>query len=199
MDEEHFDLDGMEKVFAADSDPLRGVWLKDGSTNLVIIIDAYYDAAAALVDLAIEKGRMGESYFFPICYLYRQYIELSLKHLVALGNRINSEETAELRTHNLTDLWKRCRPVIQMVFPHDDQSQVAALERLLNEFQRIDPSSTAFRYEDEAQKLHDVHNLNNISLANLAEVMRRVALLLNGCGAGFAEALSWKHDMETNL
>lgn len=59
---------------------------QDESLSLQGLKMGYKDSANALVDIAIEKGNEGridilDTYIFPIIFLYRHSIEISLKHI----------------------------------------------------------------------------------------------------------------------
>lgn len=48
----------------------------------------YKEAADALIDRAVEKDYSADMQFYPIAFLYRQYLELRLKQLLITGGYV---------------------------------------------------------------------------------------------------------------
>ena len=116
-------------------------------------ISGYRHAADALVMNAMITGNENyrSSSAFPICFLYRQYLELTLKDMY-LYYSADSEEDKDgyiKRTnHNLWHVWEN--KVVPMVKPllqckrQVDESKIA--EGYIKELQDLDPDSYVFRY-----------------------------------------------------
>ena len=87
--------------------------------------------------LLAGAGKAGETWeaAHPILFCYRHALELYLKALVQ----------PEQRNHGLQDLWAALRNRIRGRFRTD---HVIWLGARVQEFQTIDPRSTAFRYHD---------------------------------------------------
>ena len=55
-------------------------------SELYVLMEGYYEAANMLISSALDEGNSTRDLtflFHPICFLYRHYIELSLKYLIS--------------------------------------------------------------------------------------------------------------------
>jgi hypothetical protein len=111
---------------------------------------------------------------YPLAYLYRQGIELSIKHLCYyLSAAYSSGNTPEL-THGLSENWHRLRRLLE---EHAEQNnygelqsdQLDAIGRLLSDFEKMDADSFVFRYP--ASKKGDLY-LQNQSRIDLVQMNR---------------------------
>ncbi len=115
----------------------------------------YYSAAESLVQVAIETGKL-DTLFFPICFNYRHFLELSLKHLIigfekfadvsvelGYGEKINSVAEKVKNEHSLEKLlnW-----LIERVEKISGEKFDNKLRELIVEFHNIDPNGQIFRY-----------------------------------------------------
>ena len=129
------------------------------------IASANKEAADRLV-VGLRPGPTSESYFsYPIMSLYRHYLEMRLKgilfqligwaNLAANGPREDPEQTLKTLTHNLMDVWRKVRELLNEI----DRSELAiegvreeadakynAIESRITEFSDIDKGATGFRY-----------------------------------------------------
>jgi hypothetical protein len=109
--------------------------------------------------LLIESMETGETAIYPAVFLYRHFLELQLKAILALGvvvehvedEKVNAKEHATeiLNTHNLTLLTGGCRTVCERVGLLRNAAFATAFtvfEGCIQELSAIDPESFAFRY-----------------------------------------------------
>ena len=112
-----------------------------------------------LVDIAISKNNpQKDRLFFPICYNYRHFIELCLKHLILKSEELyfilkcynmqNKECQYEFKeevnnTHNIEKLLNRLTMVLNCI--SDDKFSTNIIKSIL-EFHEIDRTGQAFRY-----------------------------------------------------
>lgn len=144
-------------------------------------------AADMIVDAAKTDEGNPDDLFFPVAYLYRHHLELMLKELVRLGLRLGSIEGCEniLGQHNLEQLWNRAKQLIKEVWsdsPHDD---LRAVEQVILEFHKLDPTGQAFRY---ARDRHGAAQLQGaplrVDLDNLRAAVDAVSRFLDSAWAG---------------
>ena len=83
-------------------------------------------------------------------YLWRHYLELMLKQLVALGRRLDSNPDPRdyPDTHSLSDLWGEAHSLIgkHCYRAGENQQDLEAVAAIVSEFARLDPSGETFRY-----------------------------------------------------
>ncbi|MDV0443828.1 hypothetical protein [Methanorbis rubei] len=89
-----------EKLFISEGYPTEYSHIAWGDMNMQFYgyIQGYKNAADTLIIHALEKGCpfVLDTCVFPVCFLYRQYIELALKKIY-LSNTKDTEE--EKKTH----------------------------------------------------------------------------------------------------
>lgn len=144
-------------------------------------------AADMIVDAAQSDDLNPDDLFFPVAYLYRHHLELMLKELVRLGTRLGAMETCDdiLGKHNLHKLWDRAKHLIKQVWPDSPDGELKAVEQVILELHKHDPSGQAFRYardKNGAQHLQDAPKF--VDLANLKATIDAVSRFLGAAYAG---------------
>jgi hypothetical protein len=103
---------------------------------------AYRSAAEKLHELGLGANKGSES-LFPIAFLWRQYLELTLKWIVLrLGGKRKHDRL--LDTHDILWLWDQAELVFRKAWPNAKEHRW--IRKLLVEFHKLDPGSYAFRY-----------------------------------------------------
>ncbi len=184
------------KVFAEGKNPLTNVdlqWLgtlfEDGD---ILIAEGFKIVADRAVE-ALECGdeaRHPDMYFFPIAYLYRHYLELSLKILYRDACRcLNCEADAKvLIEHNLHTLWNKTKDVLCKCFPQEQASTLRDVEKVVLQFHRLDPSGQSFRYAKDTKGKPNLANApRSIGLTELKDIMDAIGNFFNGCDCALSE------------
>ena len=106
-----------------------------------------------LVDKVTEEKRIEniDTFVFPICFLYRQYLELIMKYIYMKHTGDQKEEiisTINEVSHDLFKVWQKVKPVIEATNAHFEEEcdLVQAVEGYISEFNQFDPNSFTFRY-----------------------------------------------------
>lgn len=151
----------------------------------------FKEAADKIIEAAEHDDKHPDLLFFPVAYLYRHSLELSLKEIVEMSVKsgaiaVPDDVLAELLGgHNLYCLWNRTREAIQAVWPEGDHVDTKAVEKVILEFHRLDKSGQAFRYPtDKSGKPHLATAPQCVSLQNLKKVMDAVDRYLDASYAG---------------
>lgn len=144
------------------------------------IMTAGYRAAA---DALVEKTREGsyekDSLVFPIIFLYRQFIELELKGIIASYGR-RCDVSPNWQSHRLDELWKSVLRIMEYIEIEDVDGANTAVGEVIREFAAIDPNSFSFRYpvtRDGKPILYS--DVERVDLVRMKEVMEGVANLLS--------------------
>lgn len=104
-------------------------------------IAGYKDSADALLELALKNGFI-EAQIFPIVFLYRQYLELLFKNILA---KMPPTDAYTGQPHDLEKIWKH----ISKVFKREKiiaNESLDFIEVVVQEFHEVDPKSSNFRY-----------------------------------------------------
>ena len=104
-------------------------------------IAGYKDSADNLLELSMKGGFL-EANIFPIVFLYRQYLELLFKNIIA---KMPQDDVSIEGLHNLKGMWE----YISRIFEEDnvlDTNSLEFIKVVVLEFHDIDPKSSNFRY-----------------------------------------------------
>ena len=168
-------------------------WLKYHGCE-PLLPDAFKTAADMIVT-SIENGGIQshpDIYFFPIAYLYRHGIELSLKKLIQHGIRLrileDNEELCKISTsHKLLPLWYNARIVLETGWPNGDKRDLQNVERLISEFHRYDPSGQNFRYAKNKEGEPTTEHLPfSVNLSELKKTCDGLFSFLDSCASGLS-------------
>lgn len=170
-----------DKLFTASSRWDGNAHLEShGHGRLVMMMNGYKRGADLMVQQATTNRFDQDALVYPIIFNYRQYIELSLKYLIAsYGGSAGVE--ANWKTHSLTALWGWFAEVLSHYGDQDDDGGTAAVRAIVAEFAKVDPGSFSYRYPvgingEPIELAHD-----RLDLAALAEVMNAVDGYFSGC------------------
>lgn len=150
----------------------------------------YADGYKRAAEVLIESSKNLNIYeintiIFPILFLYRQYVELSLKEVIAYGQYLDSKGSMPDKEHDLKKLWLSARNYIVTYYQSFDQ--LSRIERLIYELHDLDPTSQGARYpfvkhRDKARKT-SVASFSDaplfLSLDALNNHIRELAVLLS--------------------
>lgn len=139
---------------------------------------AYKSAADVLVKSAVKGDVYLDLAVYPVVFLYRQYIELSLKDLIVTINRINCACAAFPNTHKLDVLWGVVRNGLVDVYGSEAPQEIDFLNDCLEELHRHDENSTAFRYPFDRDGKPYLEELAYVNLSHLMETMGRISSFL---------------------
>lgn len=158
-----------------------------GHGRLGMMVLGYKIAADLMVGHVATTRYDGDALIYPIIFNYRQFVELSLKHLISsYGPSVGIAPV--WNTHDLAKLWRKFLAVLESYGHSDDEGTDAIVGEIILEFFRVDPGSFAFRYPVDQQGQHIELSPQEVDLANLAEVMRGLEGYFNGCD-GFLDSV----------
>ncbi|MEW5682528.1 MAG: hypothetical protein AB1780_09090 [Pseudomonadota bacterium] len=171
-------------------------WYHD-PTELYIV--GYKEAGDSLVNSVADRSGTADSLIFPIVFLYRHYIELRLKSLLHDGNRLLDLEHKQKSEHQLSKLWPKVRDILVELWPDGSKDGLVAFDSLINQFEKVDPRSTTFRYPKDFDGNNSLQmDSPRVNLRNLKEVVGAMAIILEGSAEGISEYQSNKNDMQSD-
>jgi hypothetical protein len=162
-----------DKVFV-EAHPLRGAWVSPATDErLFRMIKGFHESGDLLVAETELTPRRALDLIYPIIFAYRQSLELRLKYLLIVYAPLAGEEP-EHRSHDLKKLWAKCRRVIvslEGLSQPPDKAVFEAVDKLIAEYDGIDPGSDAFRFT-HSTKGHPIDlAITTIDLVNLRGVV----------------------------
>lgn len=187
-------LDGSEDLFTSEGDPGLNACADFVQGDGVAYAIGYRMAAEHLFESYVLPKGTHDAILLPIAFLWRQYLELQLKHLIDLGRRIYEDKEGYPAEHNLQKLWTEARVYLEKDEPGAPEIPIA--DRLIAQFAQIDPGSFDFRYPLDRTRtrktLDRVPPL--VNLGRLHSGMIRLANLLDGAGDSFAAERDAAHE-----
>jgi hypothetical protein len=169
----------------------------------------YKEGGDRLVRTSMEDRAHQDALVYPTVFLYRQYLELSLKQLIREGNRLLETPfkwgpvgfPTNRWSHNLLEFWDRaCIVLLQEISAEYEDLKIsdqdlAIVRDLLAQFVEQDPGSYAFRYPTDQKNAPSFPDLHVINVRNLAEVMAKIAVFFDGAATAIAVYLDLKQEM----
>lgn len=146
---------------------------KYNRSEIYIYASAYERSADHLYKVALEsvqtssKSLLAATFYYPICYLYRNALELQLKNLCFLV--LNNREALAVigsKKHNLLGLWNRIHEKyyssVGINLPIGYQKEI---EKILTIIHEADASSSKFRYPVDKDLNYYYQNETRVHLA----------------------------------
>lgn len=159
----------------------------------------YKNAADLIAGRLVDLDRVTEAACLPALFLYRHFIELSLKGmLLDAGELLNVSELAR-KGHSLSPLWVALRTRIEAIQTANSDEWLDRAERLIAEFDQLDGSSFTFRYPVDLSGTPNLPVSHSVDIAHFADVMDELEMILEGIGAWLDSYLDIKRDMDAEF
>lgn len=148
---------------------------------LDLYVMGYKDAAEILIKQAQKKKNINDFLIYPICFLYRQYIELRLKEIIQSGRVLLEKGFGFPQHHKLYELWKTAKSIIIEAFSNEnEQLNLSFIEHIISEFSKIDPDSLAFRYPYDKKGNNLLSGIKYINLRHLSDNINKFGKEIDG-------------------
>ena len=148
----------------------------DSKRDFGVFAKGYRRDADRLAESLISAPRFTDYEAYPVVFLYRHALELSLKHIIysaALISAFQFSPSADgnLRNdHRLPPLASGAAQLLALLFPNDASLRMLMREisAICNDWNDLDPRSYAYRYPIDTQgkpstKRHQVVNLRSLA------------------------------------
>lgn len=147
-------------------------WEGSGSFAFWKFALAYYESAEALFEkfkASAGQNATLDSLGMTICFLYRHFVELSVKYLYAKFARTNDDDFKAFLNigHNLNGLWKAVKPKISALKKRVGSSvDIGVLEHYIMEYHKFDEDSMVMRYPVK-KDLSPMNGVTRLDIVNL--------------------------------
>ena len=185
-----------DKLFASQEDWWNNACVNWSSSGWSLYAAGYKDAADVLVARIEERSSSQDTFVYPVLFLYRQYLELQLKMMVRTLRHLQGVGHDFPKGHRIDGLWTEADSLLRQAFPDESKVELVETGRLIHEFSRVDPLSTAFRYPVDNEGNPSLPGIKYINLRNVRDVMAKIAMLLDGAHTMAHENLQLKLEME---
>ena len=100
-----------------------------------------------MTDLHLRFGMI-----YPIMFLYRHYIEIELKDLLALAGMMSFVDARKISGHGLMPLWAKVLKCVEEVQGTDVRQEFEeTFQHCIELFEQVDPQGDAFRYPKDVK------------------------------------------------
>jgi hypothetical protein len=182
-------------VFASADDWQNNACIPQFGGKEFAYIEGYRLAADTLVEHVKETGRCQDFLVFPIVYLYRHYLELLLKQIIADGRELLDNKTGFPTHHRLTDLWTEAKGLTRRTWRTHDPPEMREVDHVISEFARLDPEGESFRYAVKKDGQSTLPPIQHINLRQLSDSLRVVSQFLDGVSTGISVYLDNQREM----
>lgn len=170
-------------------------WTGDPKNDFGVFAKGYVFAAEQLAKRLLQLPHFSDYEAYPVVFLYRHALELSLKHVIyrcaELGalREIESIKDELYNNHKIAELVEAAATSLSILFPGDVMlaTLIPRCRETCRELSEIDPDSFSFRYPMDkrgryATKVHLTLNLSSfaVHMSSLLEDLDTVRFGLNG-------------------
>ncbi|MGI4831598.1 MAG: hypothetical protein ACRYFU_25960 [Janthinobacterium lividum] len=187
-----------------------------GIDNVMAYQDGYRRAALHLAQY-VCKERQGQDFLvYPIVYLYRHHIELTLKSIVRTAcfltdRTLTKKEHYPLDHHDLAMLWNLAKPLLNPVCelggsPALPAEDLEGIDSYITQLHNHDPDGQRFRYAlakskyvkgKQISSLPD--GLKHINIKEFAIALEKLADYLDGIDMWFGDLIDAKLEFQTQV
>ncbi len=130
---------------------------------------------------------------FVYLFLYRQYLELTIKLLYFLNQYPDNEKNLKSANHKLNNYWNSIKENYNDLDILDDLN---LFTKIIEDFSLIDPDSFRFRYSHDKKGNYSFNGHNHFALipATMWRVMERIKKLLDFLTEVSFERVENKHE-----
>lgn len=131
----------------------------------------YKEAVNRLVSTILETRDMQDVLIYPICFLYRQYIELRLKEIIRSGHTLLGDDKGFETIHTIHTLYQTVKEIIKKVCSNKkvEPPDLSFVDHIITEYSRIDPKSYSFRYPFDKSGKKYLEGITHINVRHLSE------------------------------
>jgi hypothetical protein len=147
-----------------------------------VFAKGYTLAANRLSGLLLDAPRFSDYEAYPLVFLYRHALELSLKHIIfssvklAAFKYLDEVDRGLQNSHNLKGLSRTVKALLILLFPKDESlcQAITMVVETCDEFSEIDPRSDGYRYPIDSKGQRSTHKHQVINLRAFADRMSSV-------------------------
>lgn len=178
MNEEFLLPESGDRLFKSFNEDFRhNAIVSAGMSKFFLFSEGYKTAALKIFEQLDGSAFHANFLVYPLIFLNRQFLELRLKELISGLNFSFSQSYDFPNGHELDRLWNTYKNLIlQASGSHcPDEATLENVERLIFEFQSIDPQSFSFRYPvDKTAARKPSLKITNIDLLNFMTTMNKL-------------------------
>ena len=149
-----------------------------------MMVQGYLECGEYLADLIIDNPSLKKIYFFPMCYLFRNTLELELKQILFEKCSYSFQEKCRkinCAKHSFLKLWNAVHPdIVYYSKDEEDKKTVNYVDRYIEQLHGFDSSSSVFRYPTNKDMNYHFKNNKYIDAKNIAIFFKEVSNFFRG-------------------
>lgn len=163
-------------------------------------IQSYRNSAKLLYNHSSENLEQRNSLFMPLCYLYRNSIELSMKDILFDESSYTYQETLKLlnkNKHKLFSIWKSIKSdITKHCGVSEDDKVICDVEKYIVKLNDIDGEADKFRYP--TNKDLDVYfkRVKSFDIDNVKDFFEDILSFFNSVSSLMSDQNQMLKDME---
>jgi hypothetical protein len=180
----------------------------NGFDESIAYQDGYRRAALHLAEYVCDTERGQEFLVYPIVYLYRHHIELTLKSIIhvsffLIDHTPTEKDIDTLGRHDLAKLWDLAKPLLNPIcelggspaLPVDD---LDGIDSYIQQLHKHDPDGQRFRYsrtkaKGRTARLPSLPGLKYVNIREFSTALEKLADYLEGLDNWFGDLVEAKH------
>ncbi|MEK4230487.1 hypothetical protein [Solibacillus sp. FSL H8-0538] len=164
------------------------------------LIRAYTECAQLLFLEYKNNKYLGYTIFFPMTYLFRNGLELSMKEILFEECNLDFQTSAKLLkdcSHNVNKLWKNIKPeIIKHSLHSEDNHTLDYVEKYICQVHDFDGASDKFRYPTNKYLNFYFNKKTNFDIENIYEFFTEVNNFFGGASSMMSSQNELLADME---
>jgi hypothetical protein len=152
--------------------------------------EGFFEAGFKIVE-AIYRGEWAiDILVYPAVFNFRHGIELYIKHLTILANRLLTTGQTMKHGHGIMDNWNALTKLLLSIrHPQFDATELNVLRDILDDFLEIDANGQVFRYPEDIKGNPHLRDISVINIQVLGEGMKIAFELFEKCDIGLSVLL----------
>lgn len=163
-------------------------------------VKAYTESADFLYEKMCNNNHLKETLFMPMCYLYRNSIELAMKEILLEECSYDFQQSIKLindSKHNLSKLWKAIKnDIMQNANVSKEDLTIINAEKYIKQLHEIDSSSDKFRYPTNKHLFLHYKKKRKLDIKNVAMYFKDMTSFLNGVCIMMSVQNDWNAEMQ---
>jgi len=153
----------------------------------------FFEAGHAVVKAARETVAPVDLLVYPAAFSYRHGIELLLKELILLLNRVLETGDEFKKNHKMIELWSNVAKLTSAM-PEKliEQEAIARVGELIGHFDAFDPTGQVFRYPEDIKGNRHLAEHKLINVEVLQQQMQELQNILERWCCQVAEYRDWQ-------
>ncbi|HTW30068.1 MAG TPA: hypothetical protein VMD76_00205 [Candidatus Sulfotelmatobacter sp.] len=157
--------------------------------------EGYLKAARVLANHALANEYDRNILLFPVAFLYRHHIELSLKDLIQTARTVASDQPKNPEGHLLAPLWEELKDVLRRLDESPGRNDLDAVEAYVKQVEQVDKQGQAFRYATSVRGEPHLREFDILDVRAFSEAMERLAGYLGGLSSRLDLLLDHKEEI----